>query len=601
MTINALLLKSSSPFFLIPKLKINSYICLAMRYIISCENSNRHFIQIEFIVKMESEDVLLLQLPSWRPGRYMLQNFAKNIRTFSVFNEKKKPLHFEKINKDCWQVNISGSKEVHVNYEYYANILDAGSTYLDKQQLYVNPVNCLLYVPGRENEQCEVELKVPVNYIVSGLKNGETIIAENYHALADSPFIASPSLKQYSFVAENVKFHLWFQGECKPDFERIENHFTQFISEQYEIFGSFPFSEYHFLFQILPYQIYHGVEHQNSTVIALGPSYDLMKDQMYWEFLGISSHELFHSWNIKAIRPVEMVPYDYSKENYSKLGYVAEGVTTYYGDLLLFRSGAVSEYEFFRNLHLLLQKHFHNYGRFNLSVGASSFDTWLDGYEKGIPHRKVSIYNEGALCALMVDLLIRKHTGNDFSLDNVMRKLFEDFGKKVVGYTEKDYQKAIELISGKSFTDFFERYYNGTENYETLLRECFAYVGMEIKDSRSKFYFENRFGFKIENKRSGSVIITEVAPNSIADKSGLSEGDEIVSINGIKLLNNLKEWLKYFEEEKVTLTVLRPSETRNFVLIPGAERYYRTYWPVKKRDASAEQKQNYKTWTGREW
>ncbi len=583
-----------------------------MRYIISCENPHRHFIQIEFIVPVGANNTMILQLPSWRPGRYTLQNFAKNVRAFDVNDEKGNALSFEKTTKDCWHVKTEGSKQVHVKYEYYANVLDAGSSFLNEQQLYLNPVNCLLYVPGREGEKCEVEVRVSKNYQIacSLSKSGEVLTAENYHVLADSPFIASPSLKHHVFKEENTDFHLWFQGECQPDFEKIESHYRKFIAAQLNVFGEFPFNEYHFLFQVAPFQLYHGVEHQNSTVIALGPSYDLMKEQMYWEFLGISSHELFHAWNVKAIRPAEMQPYDYSKENYSKLGYVAEGVTTYYGDLMLFRSGAVSEYEFNRNLHLLLQKYFHNYGRLNLSVGASSFDTWLDGYEKGIPHRKVSIYNEGALCALMLDLLIRRQTGNDFSMDDVMRKLYNDFGKKGIGYTEDDYKKAIETVAGATNSkkvwsggdaDFFDLFYNGTQNYEPLLREVFAYVGLEIKDSRSKFYFENRFGFKAENKRSGALMITEVAPNSIADRAGLSEGDELVAVNGIKLLNNLKEWLKYFEEETVTLSVLRASETKAVALTPSNERYYRTYWPSKLRDASNEQKENYKKWTGREW
>ncbi len=574
-----------------------------MRYIISCENPHRHFIQIEYIVSTGINNILTVQLPAWRPGRYILQNFAKNVRAFAVYDENGNELQFEKISKDSWQIKSETAKQVHVKYEYYANVLDAGSTFLDEQQLYVNPVNCLLFVPGREGEKCEVEVSVPENYQIacSIPKKGQVIVADNYHILADSPFIASPSLKHYQFKTDNTDFYLWFQGESKPEFEKIETHFRKFISTQLNVFGGFPFSEYHFLFQIAPFPLYHGVEHQNSTVIALGPSYDLMKEQLYAEFLGISSHELFHAWNVKAVRPTEMQPYDYTKENFSKLGYVAEGVTTYYGDLMLFRSGAVSEYEFNRNLHLLFQKYFHNYGRFNLSVGASSFDTWLDGYEKGIPHRKVSIYNEGALCALMLDLLIRRQTNNDFSMDDVMKKLYQDFGKKGTGYSETDYRKALESVAGISFADFFAKYYNGTENYEALLRETLAYVGLEIKDSRSKFYFENRFGFKAEQKRSGALKITEVAPNSIADRACLSEGDELISINGIKLLNNLKEWLKYFQEETVTLTVLRSSETKDVVLTPTTERYYRTYWPAKKRDASLEQKENYKNWTGREW
>jgi predicted metalloprotease with PDZ domain len=187
------------------------------------------------------------------------------------------------------------------------------------------------------------------------------------------------------------------------------------------------------------------VEHTNSTVIALGPSYGVMNNKGYEDLLGVSSHELFHAWNIKTIRPVEMMPYDYSRENYSRLGYVAEGVTTYYGDVMLLRSGVFTEEQYLKTFNELLEKHFNNFGRLNLSVADSSFDTWLDGYKQGVPGRKASIYTEGALCAFMLDIIIRKNSNNKRSLDDLMRLLYEEFGKKQRGYSEGEYKSAAEL------------------------------------------------------------------------------------------------------------------------------------------------------------
>ena len=141
----------------------------------------------------------------------------------------------------------------------------------------------------------------------------------------------------------------------------------------------------------------------------LGPSY-VVFDAVYPDLLGVSSHELYHTWNVKAIRPIELFPYDFTKENYSELGYLCEGVTTYMGDLFLFKSNVFSEEEYFNELNQQLQKHFDNPGRFNYSVAASSFDTWLDGYVPGVPNRKVSIYTEGCLIALVCDLMIIHHS-----------------------------------------------------------------------------------------------------------------------------------------------------------------------------------------------
>jgi predicted metalloprotease with PDZ domain len=469
-----------------------------------------------------------------------------------------------------------------------------------------------MYIPGKENEPCALELILPASFKVatslsrvfpkhysatSQGQSGETFFAADFHELADSPFIASASLKHNKYEVGGVKFHLWFQGECKPEWERLIPDFEAFTKKQLEMMGGFPVEEYHFLFQILTSHFYHGVEHLKSTVIALGPSYDLMKPILYPELLGISSHELFHSWNIKAIRPVDMQPYRYEAENFSKLGYVAEGITTYYGDLFLRRSKAYSTYEFVKELTRHLQKHLDNYGRFNLSVAASSFDTWLDGYSEGIPHRKVSIYTEGALCALIIDVLIRKNTKNKRSLDDAMQQLYQNFGKKGIGYTEADYQNILEKVAGIDLSWFFEKHYNGTTDYEPLLDDCLEYFGLQITKIRSRYYFENRFGFRVKPNADGAVRITAIAPNSLAEQAGLSKDDIITGINGIKLANNLKEWCKYFQEEAIELDIYSQNQFKQVMLTPTeTDRYYRIVSIQPMPKPSTEQLQNLASW-----
>ena len=291
-----------------------------MKYIVSYQQAANHFIDIEFIAEnSQQQEELIIQLPAWRPGRYELANFAKNIQKWQVFNEKGKPLCFEKIAKDTWKVSTNKAKQVHIKYNYYASEINAGSSYLDDNQLYINGVNCFLYVPEQINMPCTLELKVPKDYqVATGLKpkSKHQFEAKDFHELVDSPFIASNSLKHYAFEESKVLFHLWFQGECKPDFEKLETDFKKFCKQQIKDFGSFPVNEYHFLFQILTYKTYHGVEHSNSTVISLGPSYEIMDEKgWYNELLGVSSHELYHTWNVKQIRPIEMYYYDYTKEN----------------------------------------------------------------------------------------------------------------------------------------------------------------------------------------------------------------------------------------------------------------------------------------------
>lgn len=563
---------------------------------------HRHFVDVELRVVKLNQEKVQLQLPAWRPGRYQLANFAKNIQRFAAYDATGNELRVRKLTKDLWEVETSGVSEIEVAYNYFANEMNAGSTFVDDKQLYVNPVNCCMYSPEWIDAPATVELEIPADWnVATGMRSvGKNLFeVKDFHELADSPFIASGGLQHQTYEAEGVKFHIWFQGEFKTDWERILNDFKKFSKEQISVMGGFPVSEYHFLFQIRTYQTYHGVEHSNSTVVTLGPSYDILKPVLYDEFLGISSHELFHTWNVKALRPIEMFPYDYSKENYTRLGYVAEGVTTYAGDLFLYQAGCFSEFEFFKNVHQLFQRHFHNYGRLNLSVADSSFDTWLDGYEKGIPDRKTSIYNEGALLAMMLDLSILKDTQNKSGILSVMRLLYERFGKADKGYTEGDYQAAVEEIGGRSYADFFASYYYGTKDIEPELKELLSYVGLEVKDIRSRLYFENRFGFKVEYIKGRSAKITDIAPGSIADRAHMKLGDEILSINGIRILGNLKEWCKYFQEETITLTINSEDDTHKVQLTPTDERYYRTRWPQKIKEATEDQQQNYRVWTKR--
>ena len=245
--------------------------------------------------------------------------------------------------------------------------------------------------------------------------------------------------------------------------------------------------EYHYLNQILPYQAYHGVEHKKSTVVSLGPSYQVF-GSLYKELLGVSSHELYHTWNVKTIRPAEMLPYDFTKENYSPLGYLCEGVTTYMGDLFLFKSGVFTLDQYFNEFNTQLQRHFDNHGRLHYSVAESSFDTWLDGYQPGAPGRKVSIYTEGCLIAFITDVKLLQATKNKYGLDEVMKRLFFRFGLENKGVSEMDYKATIEEVGKVSFDAIFEDQIHGTKPYESLLTACLDYIGLELHHKPDESY-----------------------------------------------------------------------------------------------------------------
>jgi len=571
-----------------------------MLYKISYENPHQHYISIECIIDSISSSTLNVQLPSWRPGRYELGNFAKNVRGFAAFDARGKALAFRKRTKDAWEIDCAGAKTVHVKYEYFAADLNAGSTYLDEQQLYMNPVNCCIYVPEKMEEEHLLELALPDSYEIAtalAKKGRHSLSAPGFDRLADSPLIASPSLKHQMFVMDGVEFHLWFQGECRPEWGRIIADFFIFVNEQFMMMRTFPAETYHFLFQIMPWRFYHGVEHLDSTVCALGPSYKLMGD-IYNDFLGVSSHELFHAWNIKAIRPADMHPYDFTKENYSRLGYVCEGVTTYYGDYLLFRSGVWSEDEYFPTFEERLQKHFDNPGRFNLSVADSSFDTWLDGYVPGAPGRKTSIYDEGCLLAFVTDMRIRRATKNEKSLDDVMRALYTEFAQKGKGYTEADYKGWVEHISNEDFTEFFERYVNAAADYTEILNDALSYIGCRLLKQVSPRPHERIFGFKVAEP-GGITRITAVHPGSPAEKAGLAVGDDVLGVNGLPVKADLAEWLRYFGKQPIELVVASAGRVQNLQLSPGESTYFPLCKVEKLEQMSPAQVEAWQKWCGK--
>ena len=258
-----------------------------IQYHVFFDFPNQHYIQFKAVFPVKKTETIL-NISAWRPGRYELGNFAKNVRNFKVFNSEGEPIEFQKTDKSSWLIQSGNLEEIIVEYEYFAAELNAGSSFIDETQLYVNPVNCFLYSADLKDETYLINLSIPNDWKIAcslPLEN-KILKAKNFEDLADSPFICSSNLSYDSYEVQGIKFHLWFNNQRQIDWNRLKTDFVKFTSKQLTDFTHFPASEFHFLIHSLPYSAYHGVEHLKSTVITLGPSYEIFGD-LYYELLGV--------------------------------------------------------------------------------------------------------------------------------------------------------------------------------------------------------------------------------------------------------------------------------------------------------------------------
>ncbi|AWV99115.1 M61 family metallopeptidase [Arcticibacterium luteifluviistationis] len=461
-----------------------------MNYKISHKNTHTKYIQVEACFSNVSKKLLNVNLPAWRPGRYEIQNFAKNIGNMTCEAANGEHLSIKKTKKDVWQVKAKGHSEIIIKYDFYADIQNAGGSYVESKFLYLNPINFCLYLEDQQNEACQLEIDFAANTdVATGMsfqKEGSITIlkANNFHDLVDSPIMLSSAIQHKTYTCQGHLFHIWVKGKIEIPWDKVLTDFEKFTSEQIGVFGEFPVGEYHFMLWMMSKPYYHGVEHHNSTMMTLGPDAQNF-DEIYIDILGLASHELFHTWNVKKIRPKELLPYDYSQENYFGTCFVAEGLTTFYGDWLLYRSGVIDKKQYQNELETTLKRHFEVADNATQSLLESSFDLWLDGYEKGIPDRKVSVYNKGAIAGLILHHLIQLNSNKEKGLDDLMKELWLAHGKPLKGYSYRDYQNICKKLIGTNTSKYFREIITGNQSIKKQTNEALRSLNFTLIEDQN--------------------------------------------------------------------------------------------------------------------
>ena len=519
-------------------------------YTVGLDPKRPRHLQVEVLWQVQGTETRF-RLPQWRPGRYEQSLFVRNLVALTAQNQDGEPLHLHKTQASEWVVQHPGSTQLRLQYRYFANQPDAGACYADPDWMYVNPVHCLMYREDTMDQPCRLHIQtetlsnsvLPIQVAIALHGNRiDGYTARNYHELVDSPWMASANLQSLDWTSEGVSFVLWMHGVPEPDSamkEQIIRQWQAMAQTQIQTLGRFPENEFHFLLVGLPYAFYHGVEHRRCTVLALGPSQEIWND-LYRELLGVASHELFHTWNIKSFRPQGMETYRYDGWMYSELGYVYEGFTTYYGDLFLVRSGCLLPDEYLEEVNAYLLRHSENYGRYNHGLLESSIDTWVDGYSQtqSAPHRRVSIYAEGMLQALHLDLVIRLSTMNDAkpsSLDDLVRYLWNRYehNPSGPGYTQDTLihwlQEHVEAPPHyKNWEDYFRIHYMQPNSIDELLRNILPKFGCRLVTVSNEDRIKQLFGLQM-NWNQAEPKVEHAVPGSPAGLAGLGPGDRWLS------------------------------------------------------------------------
>jgi len=503
-------------------------------YNISFPDRQVHYCEVGIILTDPIESESIFYMPVWTPGSYLIREFSKNTEDIKAVSSDGEELFTEKINKNSWRVFNPDKKNINFSYRVYCNELTVRTSRINSDHAFLSPAGIFMTVEGMESVKCIVKLDLPDEWkeISTGLKNiSENIYyADNYDILIDSPLeIGNHNILE--FEIQGVKHFISLTGSGNYDGVKLIHDFKKIAEEQINFFGGeIPYEHYTFIIHLVE-NGGGGLEHRNSFVVQM-VRLNFCDKKLYNKFLGLVSHEFFHLWNVKRIRPAELGPFNYNEENYTKGLWVAEGWTSFYDNVFLRRCGLINDEEYFEFLGHEYNDIMRYSGRHHQSLTDSSFDTWIKFYRKdeNYNNSQISYYTKGALVAMMLDLEIIRNTNAERSLDDVMRILFDDYKKdNTKGFTQERVKEICEFVSGINFDDFWKKYVNGKD--EIPMEEYISLAGLEVEDiadTASSF-------LGIESlTQEGRLIISKVFTGGSAYISGLNFKDEIISIDSYR-------------------------------------------------------------------
>ncbi|HET9679257.1 MAG TPA: PDZ domain-containing protein [Gammaproteobacteria bacterium] len=559
-----------------------------IRHTVSIPEPTTHYVEIRSTFPVSNDqDTMTVFMAVWTPGSYLVREFSRQVENVRFFSPQGELLPSKKISKNRWQVKTRGNENVVMDYRVYAREMSVRTSFVDSDFALLGPAS-LFFVPvNKQNLPHIVDLELPTNWpdSASGLQRVESIKhgyrAENYDDLVDSPIVAG-DLKRYEFIVRGKKHALvnvlegkfWNGEKAASDVEKL-------VKQHAEFWGGLPY-EKKYLFLNLIVQWGGGLEHKNSTVLMTN-RWAMSDRESYIDWLDLVSHEFFHTWNVKRLRPVALGPFDYEDENYTRSLWIAEGFTSYYSGLLNHRAGLITQDEYLELLAGEIYDISHTPGRFVRSAAEASFDAWIKYYrpDENSVNTGVSYYTKGAVIAFLLDTRIRAVTNNKKSLDDVMRLAYTRYADEA-GYTPEQFRAVVADVANEDVAQWL--YQASYTSSDLDFNKALAWYGLTLdktaEDEDSDDEGKNDpwnpqpawLGVELDF-RGNNLIIEQIKRGTPAYKAGLNVGDELIAIDDIRITeDNYKDRMKHYPpQSEVRVTFSRRGELRELNVTLGAK------------------------------
>jgi predicted metalloprotease with PDZ domain len=549
-----------------------------MAFTVSMEQPNTHYYHVVFRGEGMKDKTQDFKMPAWTPGYYQIMDYARNVLNFRAEDGAGNPLAWEKTAKNIWRVKSGKDASIAVSYDVYAFNRSVADSTLDDERGFISPTGVFMHVAGRIQHPVTVTVRPYQNWtrVSTGLDPVEgrpnTFFAPDFDILYDCPILIG-NQEILKFEVQGIPHVFAGVNLGALDRAKFTADLKRMVESAVALIGEIPYRHYTFL-AIGPGG--GGLEHLNSTALTFNAS-GLTSPAGYKRWLSFVSHEYFHHYNVKRIRPIALGPFDYDRENYTNLLWVSEGISVYYEDVILNRAGLLSRDEVLERFQSSIARFENGSGHLFQSATESSFDTWMKFFSRGgnTANTTISYYEKGAALGMLLDFKIRNETKNRKSLDDVMRTLYRKFYKeKKRGFTDQEFREVCESEAGGSLSEIFE--------YASTVKEIdypryFAYAGLDI-DVQPRELAGAWFGAAAQDQ-SGNLMILNVEMDSPALQAGLSVQDEIIALDGTRVTSRtMSEMLNSRKAgDKVRVLISRRNAIREVEVVLGkkTERSYR--------------------------